>query len=86
MPETKVAEVIKFFAKPSVAALLVTDGPLKVGDTIRVKGHTTDFTMVVDSMQINNQSVSEAKTGDDVGILVKERTRPGDIAYKVTEG
>ena len=37
-------------------------------------------------MQINNQSVSEAKTGDDVGILVKERTRPGDIAYKVTEG
>jgi translation initiation factor IF-2 len=86
MPEIKVAEVIKFFAKPSVAALLVTDGPLKVGDTIRVKGHTTDFTMVVDSMQINNQSVSEAKTGDDVGILVKERTRPGDIAYKVTEG
>jgi translation initiation factor IF-2 len=86
MPEIKVAEIIKFFAKPSVAALLVTDGPLKVGDTIRVKGHTTDFTMVVDSMQINNQSVSEAKTGDDVGILVKERTRPGDIAYKVTEG
>jgi translation elongation factor EF-Tu-like GTPase len=86
MPEVKVGEVVKFFAKPSVAALVITAGPLKVGDTIRITGHTTDFTQVVDSMQINNQSVAEAKTGDDVGILVKERTRPGDIAYKVTEG
>jgi translation initiation factor IF-2 len=86
MPEVKIAEVVKFFAKPSVAALVITAGPLKVGDTIRIKGHTTDFTLVIDSMQINNQAVTEAKTGDDVGIRVSERTRPGDIAYKVTEG
>jgi hypothetical protein len=35
-------------------------------------------------MQIDNQSVTEAKVGDDVGIKVTDRTRPGDIAYKVT--
>lgn len=86
MPEAKIAEVVKFFSKPSVAALVVTAGPLKVGDTLHFKGHTTDFIQVIESMQINNQPVSEAKTGEDVGILVKERTRPGDIAYKVTEG
>ncbi|MFZ1948112.1 MAG: translation elongation factor-like protein [bacterium] len=84
MAEVKIGEVVKFFAKPSVAAIVVTAGPLKVGDTIRLKGHTTDFTQTVDSMQVSNAAVTEAKTGDDVGILVKERTRPGDIAYKVT--
>lgn len=85
MPESKVGEVVKFFAKPSVAAIVITDGGLKAGDTIHFKGHTTDFTQLVDSMQIDNQSVDEAGVGDDVGISVTERVRPGDIAYKVSE-
>ncbi len=83
MNEVKVGEVVKFFAKPSVAAIVITEGTLKIGDMIHIKGHTTDFTQVVDSMQINNQPVNEAKVGEDVGIKVKERVRPGDIAYKV---
>jgi translation elongation factor EF-1alpha len=85
MPESKVGEVVKFFAKPSVAAIVITDGGLKAGDTIHFKGHTTDFTQLVDSMQIDNQSVDEAGVGDDVGIRVTERVRPGDVAYKVSE-
>lgn len=83
MSEIKVGEVVKFFAKPCVAAIVITEGTLKVGDTIHIKGHTTDFTQVVESMQINNQPVTEAKVGEDVGIKVKERVRPGDVAYKV---
>jgi translation initiation factor IF-2 len=85
MEEVKVGEVVKFFAKPGVAAIVITDGVLREGDTIRIKGHTSDFTQVVESMQINNQSVTEAKVGDDVGIKTAERARPGDIAYKVVE-
>lgn len=85
MEEVKVGEVGKFFAKPSVAAIVITDGVLKAGDTIHIKGHTSDFTQKVESMQINNQAVSEAKVGDDVGIKTSERARPGDIAYKVVE-
>jgi translation initiation factor IF-2 len=85
MEEAKVGEVVKFFAKPSVAAILVTGDSLKVGDTIHIKGHTTDFAQRIESMQIDNQPVTEAKTGDDVGIKVIERARPGDVAYKVTE-
>ncbi len=84
MPESKVGEVVKFFAKPSVAAVVITDGSLKVGDTIHFKGHTTDFTQRVDSMQMDNQPVDEADAGDDVGIGVAERVRPGDVAYKVS--
>ena len=85
MPESKIGEVVKFFAKPSVAAVVVTDGTLKIGDKLRFKGHTSDFTQIVESMQVNNQPVTEAKVGDDVGIKVSERVRPGDVAYKVTE-
>jgi translation initiation factor IF-2 len=85
MPESKIGEVVKFFAKPSVAAIVITDGSLKVGDTIHFKGHTTDFTQRVDSMQIDNQPVDEVGVGDDVGIKAADRVRPGDIAYKVSE-
>jgi translation elongation factor EF-Tu-like GTPase len=83
MAEVKIGEVAKFFAKPSVAAVVLTAGVLKVGDTIRFHGHTTDFTQTADSMQVNNQPVTEAKAGDDVGILAKERTRSGDVVYKI---
>ncbi|MFH1221052.1 MAG: translation elongation factor-like protein [Candidatus Eisenbacteria bacterium] len=86
MPEVKIGEVVKFFAKPSVAAIVITDIGLKIGNTIRIKGHTTDLTEMVESMQINNQSVGEAKVRDDVGIKVKDRVRPGDMVYLVTEG
>lgn len=85
MEEVKVGEVVKFFAKPSVAAIVITDGVLRAGDTIHIKGHTSDFTQKVESMQIDNQVVPEANVGDDVGIETAERARPGDIAYKVVE-
>ena len=85
MGESKIGEVVKFFAKPSVAAVVITEGILKIGDTLHFKGHTSDFTQTIDSMQINNQAVTEANVGDDVGIKVSERVRPGDVAYKVTE-
>ena len=83
MPEEQVAVIVKFFAKPSVAALQVTDGSIKKGDTLRYKGHTTDFTEAVNSMEIDNQPVEEAKVGDLIGVKVKERVRENDKVYKV---
>lgn len=85
MPEEQVAVVVKFFAKPSVAALEVTNGTIKKGDLLRYKGHTTDFTEEVSSMEIDNQPVEEVKVGDLVGLKVKERVREKDIVYKVVE-
>jgi putative protease len=85
MPEEQVAVIVKFFAKPSVAALEVTNGTIKVGDVLRYKGHTTDFTEEITSMEIDNQSVAEAKVGDLVGVKVKERVRENDTVYKVVE-
>jgi putative protease len=84
MPEEEIGVIVKFFAKPSVAALELTGG-IKVGDLLHYKGHTTDFTEEVTSMQIDNDPVQEAKAGDMVGIKVKDRVRENDKVYKVLE-
>ena len=84
MPEEEVGKVSDFFARPVVAGVELT-GKLKVGDKIHISGHTTDMEMVVDSMQINNVNVQEARAGDSVGIKVADRVRRGDTIYKVTD-
>lgn len=84
MPEEVIGNVSDFFAHPVVAGIELT-GALKVGDTIHIKGHTSDMEFTVNSMQIDNANVNEAKAGDSVGIKVSERVRRGDIVYKVTD-
>jgi len=85
MAEEQVGVIVKFFAKPSVAALEVTQGTIKKGDLLKYKGHTTDFMEEIASMEIDNQAVGEVKAGDMVGVKVKERVREGDKVYKVTD-
>jgi putative protease len=84
MPEEAVGKVSDFFARPVVAGIELT-GKLKVGDKIRIKGHTTEMELTVSSMQINNVNVEEAKAGDNIGIKVSDRVRRGDTVYKVTD-
>ena len=83
MAEEKVGEVVKFFAKPSVAAVKVTEGQLHVGDTIKFTGHTTDLSDTIDSIEVDNKKVEKAEAGDFIGIKVSGRVRPGDEVFKV---
>lgn len=83
MAEKKIGEVVKFFTKPSVAAVKITDGDLNVGDTIKYSGHTTDFSDEVKSMEVDNKSVPKAVAGDFIGIKTSDRVRPGDEVFKV---
>jgi len=83
MAEEKVGEIVKFFAKPSVAAIKITACELKVCDTIKIVGHTTSFESVIDSMEVNNAKVEKAAAGDYIGVKVADRTRPGDEVFKV---
>jgi len=55
--------------------------PLKVGDVIRIKGHTTDFVQNVGSIQIEHESVQKAKKGDGIGIKVKDIVRDNDKIF-----
>ncbi|MBN1103702.1 MAG: hypothetical protein JXL84_09850 [Deltaproteobacteria bacterium] len=85
MPEEQVGVIVKFFSKPSVAAVEVMGGGFKKGDLLHYIGHTTDFTEQVDSLEIDNKAVEEAQAGALVGIKVKERVRENDKVYKVVE-
>jgi translation initiation factor IF-2 len=81
--EAEVGKVTIFFAKPSVAAVEITSGTISVGDTIRIRGATTDFEQKVDSMEIDRNPVPSASTGQSVGIKVRERARPHDKVFKL---
>jgi translation elongation factor EF-Tu-like GTPase len=83
MEEKKIGEVIKYFGKIGVAAIRLSEGSLKMGESIHIVGHTTDVTQAIDSMQIENKSVQEAGPGADIGIKIKDRVREHDVVYKV---
>ena len=85
MVEQKIGIVEHFFTNVNVAAVRITDGDLKIGDTIHFVGATTDFKQKIDSMQIDRKPVEMVKTGDDVGIKVIDRVREHDIVYKLAE-
>ncbi len=84
MAEEKIGEVVKFFAKPSVAAVKIISGELNVGDKVKFTGFTTDFELTIESMEVNNQKVEKAVSGDYIGLKVSDRVRPGDEVFKVT--
>jgi len=83
MAEVEVGKVTHYFGHLGVAAIALT-GELRVGDTIHVVGHTSDFTQRIDSMQIDRKEVPSAGAGATIGIKAKEHARPHDVIYKVT--
>lgn len=85
MAEEEIGKVTHWFGHIQVAAIEITSGTLRVGDTIRIKGHTSDFTQTVDSMQIEHEQVQEATPGQAIGIKTAEHARVHDTVYKVAD-
>ena len=83
MAEKAIGKVSDFFSRPVVAGIELT-ASLKTGNRIRIKGHTSDIELTVDSMQIDNVNVTTAKKGDAIGVKVPDRVRRGDTVYKIT--
>jgi len=83
MAEKEIGKIVHFFDKISVGIIELSDG-LKIGDKIRIKGHASDFTEDVSSMEIEHVTVTEAKSGDAVGIKVSQKAHQNDKVYKVT--
>lgn len=80
----QVGTVTHFYDKINVAIVKLT-APLKAGDPLVFKGHTTDFKQNADSMQLDHKDVTEAAKGDEVGIKVTEKVREGDTVSKEKE-
>ena len=77
-----IGRITHYFGQISVGIIELSD-TLRVGDTIRIKGATTDITQTVDSMQIEHDKVAEAPAGEVVGIKVDDRVRVGDDVFAV---
>ncbi len=85
MAEVKIGRVTHYFGKIGVAAIEITEGGLKVGDTLHIVGHTSDFFQKVHSMQVEHEDVEKAVAGQSIGIKVDEHTRVHDEVYLVQE-
>ncbi len=79
--EKEIGLVRDYFGKIGVVAIELTKGALKAGDEIHIKGHTTDVTLKIKTMQIEHEVVEKAKKGDQVGIKCKEKCRRTDKVY-----
>lgn len=83
--EEEIGKITHYFSKINVGVLELSKGTLQIGDTIHIKGHTTDFYQKVESMQAEHNSVDSAKPGEPVGVKVESPVRENDIIFKVTE-
>ena len=79
----EVGAVSHYFAEIGVA-IVNLNGPLKVGDKVKIIGATTDFEQVIESMQIEHKAIEQAIIGDSIGLKVKDRVRKNDVLYKIT--
>lgn len=79
----EVGAVTHYFPHVEAAVVKLTTGSLSVGDTIVIKGHTTEFKENVDSMQLDHVPITSATTGQEIGLKVKAKVREHDTVYKL---
>ena len=82
-PAERIGVVTHFYAEPMVAVVKLEGARLRVGDTIHVRGHTSDFSQRVDSLQVEHAPVQEVGPEDDFGMKVVEHAREHDVVYRV---
>ena len=83
-PGERIGIVTHYFSHLAVAVLKLDPGArLRVGDNIRVQGHTSDFSQRIDSLQVDHAPVTEVGRQDDFGLKVRDHARENDIVYKI---
>ncbi len=82
-PGKPIGFVTHYFGEPSVAVVKLKTGTLRIGDTIHIRGHTTDFEQKVESLQVDHAPVTEVGPKDDFGMKVTGPVREHDVVYKV---
>ena len=81
--EREIGVITHYFDKISVGIVKLKSS-LKVGEKIRVKGTSSDFTQFINSMQLNHQGIQQAKKGDEIGIKIDYPVHENDRVYKLT--
>ena len=84
MTETKIGMVTHYYNHLHVAGVTITNGELRDGDRIHIKGHSSDFEQEVRTMEIDHEQVHVAKAGDQIGLGVIEHAREHDTVFMVS--
>lgn len=82
-PGERIGVVTHYYGAPMVAIVKLESGTLRVGDNIHIRGHTSDFSQRVESLQVDHAPVNEVGPQDDFGIKVREHAREHDVVYKL---
>jgi putative protease len=85
MPQ-RIGAVTHYYPHVDAGVIALEAGELRVGDTIHVRGHTTDYYQRVDRIEVDHQAVQVARPGQSVGVHVTQRVREGDEVWKVSSG
>lgn len=83
--EEAIGVVTHYYSHLNVAIVQLNKGALKTGDTIHIKGHTTDLTQKVESMEYEHRHIDQASAGQSFGLKVKDHVREHDIVYLAKE-
>jgi translation elongation factor EF-1alpha len=78
-----IGEITHYFPHVKASVIKIKKGTLSVGDTIYVKGHTTEFEEKIKSMQVNHKPIESASKGQEIGLKVVGKVRHGDKVYKI---
>jgi len=81
--EERIGVVTHYYNHLSVAIVRLESGRLHLGDTVHIRGHTTDFTQRVESLQVEHAMTTDVGPNDDFGLKVVEAAREHDVVYKV---
>ncbi len=77
----EIGRILHFFSKINVAVVELAL-PLAVGNRILIKGPSTDFEQIVDSMQIDRKVIAQAECGQSIGLKVVQPVKEKDVVYK----
>lgn len=80
--EKQIGEITHFYTNIGVGIIKLSE-PLKVGQTVRIMGATTDFEQEIKEMQYDHENIEEGEAGQEVGVKVKDKVREGDEVYLV---
>lgn len=83
--EERIGVVTHYYGHLSVAILRLESGTLRVGDMIHIRGHTTDFSQRVESLEVDHAPATEVGPNDDFGLKVDGHVREHDVVYKVRQ-
>jgi len=82
-PGERIGVVTHYYGNLLVAIVKLEAGTLRVGDSIHIRGHTSDFSQRVESLQVEHAAVNEVGPNDEFGIKVVQHAREHDVVYKL---